>query len=266
MTAYDPLVLRFSKGNFADQNVPDAPHVIPSLVSVSATPTKINLSSSSPDAGGLGTRATLNIRFKDHPHSDRLIDPYRSGRSFDPYTKGSFWSKWFRRNPHRFNMGVRIYEGYAGQNLSQMLSRDYVLTGSTPPNESGDVQLQAKDVLSRLEVRKAQWPPASPGRFVSIDGSGNINVNNAVVADYPGPGYVRINDEIFYFLNSVSTSATSVRLDSVVRAAFGTVAATHAVDDNVQFAAYFAGGSRAFHSMGLPVVHWGRHTPRSSSI
>ena len=42
--------------------------VIPNLLSVSTSPTQIDLS------GGLGFRASVTCRFKDHPHSDIDID------------------------------------------------------------------------------------------------------------------------------------------------------------------------------------------------
>lgn len=235
LTAFNPLRLFFSKGNYADQDVSDAPNVIPSLKSVSTIPTKINLSTSSPDSVGLGTRATLTAAFQDHPYSDRQTDPYRATRGFDPYEKSSFWAKWFRRNPHHYDVPIRIHEGYAGQTLSQMRMREYFITGSTPPDEQGNVSLEAKDVLYRLNARNAQWPPASPGKFVTAQGTGGyMEVENATLQDYPAPSFYRVNDEIIYATWSEMVTATKVRLNAIIRASLGTAQGTHSVDDAVQ--------------------------------
>jgi len=44
------LSLYFSNGEVAEQKIDGAPYVIPSLVSVSTSPTRVNLAGSNPDA------------------------------------------------------------------------------------------------------------------------------------------------------------------------------------------------------------------------
>lgn len=230
------IPLRFSRGNVVDSNIPDAPHVIPSLNSVSTTPTKINLSGTNPDSTGLGNRALVRLSFQDHPHTDRVVDPYVLGRGYDPLERGSFWSKWFVRNRFRYNLPIIIYEGYAGQNLSDMVTRSYLMTSTSGPTENGSVTIEGKDVLTQVEDRKSQYPAASPGELNANIGSGTsqINMVGASVADYPAPGTVRINDEIIRYTGVSAQSGNVTRLTGLTRGSDNTSATSHDREDKVQ--------------------------------
>ena len=228
-----PLSLYFSKGTEAARGL--ATYVIPSLVSVSTAPTVINSASSNPDASGLGTRALCTIVFSDHPHTDRVVDPYQSGRTFDPYTRGSFWSKWTARNKYRQNIVIKVYEGYAGQALGSMTVRTYFMQSIDGPDDAGRVKIQGKDILARIEERKAQAPLASPGvLYTDINNTvTSIEVANAVVGDYSTSGTLIINDEIMtYSIRSTSTNGVTFTISA--RGTDGTTAASHSTDDTVQ--------------------------------
>lgn len=236
----DPLILRFAKGEVAEIGIPDAGYLIPSLVSVSTAPTRINLAGANVDASGLGNRALCTIAFQDHPHTDRIVDPYLSGRTWDPLSpdRGSFWSRWAVRNKHRQNALVKIYEGYDGQNLADMQSRSYFIDSLQGPDSAGRVVIKGKDILARLEERKSQAPLASPGvLFEDIDElATSFVVAGAVASDYPIPegyGAVRIGDEIIYFTSRELTQDGLI-LSGLTRGADGTVAEAHSVDDVVQ--------------------------------
>lgn len=231
------IPLRFSRGNVVDSQIPDVPHVIPNLNSVSTTPTRINLSGSSPDSTGLGNRAQVNLSFQDHPHTDRVVDPYLDGRDYDPLERGSFWTKWFVRNRFRYNLPIIVYEGYAGQNLSEMTNRSYLMTSTTGPTERGAVTIQGKDLLTQVEDRKAQYPRASSGELaVALDAVTTtfMTLNNAVAADYPAPGTVRIDDEVIQFTSVVTVTPTQIQLHGLIRASDNTIAAPHDLEDKVQ--------------------------------
>ena len=94
-----PLSLYFTKGH-APSDLLGLDYVFPSLVSVSTSPTRANLAGANIDAKGIGNRAVCTIRFKDFQHTDRIVDPYVSGRSWNPLDadRGSFWSRWLARN------------------------------------------------------------------------------------------------------------------------------------------------------------------------
>jgi len=228
--------LWFSRGNLGDRDISDAPYIIPSLRSVSTTPTRINLSTANRDAAGLGNRAVCNLSFEDHPHTDARLDPYLVSRSYTPLTQGSFWSKWMVRNKYRYNMLLRVYEGYNGQTLAQMRNRSYILTNASGPGSDGRVTLQGKDVLAKLEERKAQAPEASPGGLYAdlTDSATSFTVAGAALDDYEQPsGTVRINDELMTY-TGVATGVNGVDFTGVTRETDGTTAAAHSTDDIVQ--------------------------------
>lgn len=232
-----PLSLFFSSGKVGAQSVSGASYIIPSLVSVSTSPTKVNLAGASRNAKGLGNRAVCTIRFRDHQHSDRVVDPYVSGRSWDPLSadRGSFWSRWIVRNKYRTNIQVKVYEGYAGQSLSQMSQRLYIMTSITNQNSAGQITMQCKDVLTQLEERQAQVPAASPGvLFTDITSAAtSFEVANAVEADYEASGTIRIGDEVMTY-TARATSANGIEFTGVTRGTDNTTAEDHSLDASVQ--------------------------------
>lgn len=232
-----PLSLFFSSGKVAEQSVSGASYIFPSLVSVSTSPTRVNLAGASRDAKGLGNRALCMIRFKDHQHTDRVVDPYVSGRSWNPLSRerGSFWSRWIVRNKYRTNISVKVYEGYAGQSLSQMTQRLYIMTSISKQNSAGDITMECKDVLTKLEERQAQVPAASAGvLFADISSAAtSFEVANAVEADYEASGTLRIGDEVMTY-TARATSSNGIEFTGVTRGTDNTVADEHSVDASVQ--------------------------------
>lgn len=236
-----PLSLFFSSGAVAERGVSGASYIIPSLVSVSTVPTRINIAGANPDAQGLGNRAMCSIVLADHPHTDRLVDPYLSGRSWDAMTRASFWTKWLVRNKYRQNVEIRVYEGYAGQALAAMKKRTYFLQTIEGPGDSGRITIQGKDILARVEERKAQAPKMSPGKlYAGISNSAtSFEAANATTADYDASGTLRIGSECMTY-SSRSNTANGVTFWGVARGTDGTTAAGHGADDAVQQCLRFA--------------------------
>lgn len=232
-----PLSLFFSHGNVGSHLVDGAPYIIPSLVNVTTSPTRVNLAGASNNAKGLGNRALCSITFKDHQHSDKRVDPYVDGRSWDPLSRerGSFWSRWIVRNKYRTNIQVKVYEGYAGQSLAQMTQRLYIMTSVTKQNSAGQITIECKDVLSRVEERQAQVPPASPGVLFAAIGIGDTSfeVAGAVEADYEASGTLRIGDELMTY-SGRATSTNGVEFTGVQRGTDRTQATSHDFDASVQ--------------------------------
>jgi hypothetical protein len=230
-----PLSLFFSSGKVSERSVSGANYIIPSLVGVSTSPTKINLAGANPDAQGLGNRALCTITFQDHIHTDRVVDPYVDGRGTDPLTLGTFWAKWMARNKYRQNIQIVVYEGYAGQALSAMSQKTYFFESIQGPDDGGRITIQGKDILARLEERKAQAPLASPGvLYVAINAAvTSFEVSGAVEADYPATGTIRIDNEIMTYTGR-STSTNGVTFTGVTRGTDGSTAATHNVSALVQ--------------------------------
>lgn len=229
------LSLFFGKGMVAERGVSGANYIIPSLVSVSTAPTVINLAGSNPDSRGLGNRALCSIVFKDHPHTDRRVDPYVANRSWDPSQRGSFWSKWLTRNLYRTAIRVNVYEGYDGEALASMVKRSYFIESVTGPDSNGNVRIEGKDILAKIEDRKAQAPEASPGELLNDLNTTDTTFTaaGAVLADYPATGTLRINSELMTY-SSRSLGSNGVDFSGVTRATDGTTAAEHSAEDSVQ--------------------------------
>lgn len=231
-----PLSLYFTKGR-PPADLVGLSYVFPALVSVSTSPTKANLAGANSDAKGIGNRAVCRIKFKDFQHTDRIVDPYIDGRSWNPLDadRGSFWSRWLVRNRYRTNMQVKVYEGYVGQTLAQMTTRLYFVTGISNQNSAGDITMECKDVLARIEERQAQVPALSPGvLYTAISASAtSFEVANAVEADYDASGTLRIGDELMTYTGR-ATSTNGIEFTGVTRGTDNTTADSHSEDDGVQ--------------------------------
>lgn len=229
------LTLTFAR-NQEDVSV-DGLYIIPSLVSVSTSPTVLNPGAGGRDSGPLGTRATATLTFQDHPHSDNLVDPYLSDRSYIATDRGTFWSKWLARNPFYNNREVRIYEGYHGQSLSEMRVRTYLIDRIDGPDSRGQVRMRAKDVLKLADNERAVAPDASSGELIVDVAEGvtsDIRITGADAADYPAPGTVRINDELVTYTGVTTISSTEIRLTGITRATDGSEPDDHEAEDRVQ--------------------------------
>jgi hypothetical protein len=161
-----------------------------------------------------------------------LIKRYALGAGYDPWTRGSFWTKWLARNPYFVNYRCRVRIGTADQALAAMTVRSYVLDAIEGPDEAGRVTVTAKDLFSRLEGQKAMAPAASRGAL-SADLTGTPASFTAVPAgignlQYQAAGYVAIGDEIIQFTRSADVFTI------VARGAFGTTQADHKQEDLVQ--------------------------------
>jgi hypothetical protein len=229
------LDLWFSRGRAGEIDVPGVPVVTPSLLSVSAVPTQMNLGGANPDMSGIGTRASVTITFRDHPDGDLLTDPYRAQRLPGAADRGSFWLKWLSRNRYRQNIEVDVYDGFAGQHVDQMIRRRYFLQEIGWPDDAGLVQVVAQDVLTRLLERKAQAPVASPGELLTDIGAGDTSftVTAATISDYPATGTLRIDDELMTY-SGRSAVAAGVLFTGVTRGTDRTAAATHSAEAAVQ--------------------------------
>ena len=137
--------------------------VIPSILSVSTTPTQLNPGGASKDKRALGTRSTVTIQFQDHPYPDYFVDRYRTQRSYIATERGTFWSKWLARNPYYKNTPIRIIDGDYTSGTSN--TRHYIIERIDGPDSTGKVTLMGKDILSIADDDKALAPPPSNGEL-----------------------------------------------------------------------------------------------------
>ena len=211
-------------------------YIIPSLGGPPSTaPSVINPAGASRTSGPIGQRAVCKVKLMDHPHSDLLVDPYRTSRAYNPGDRSTFWRKWLARNPYHEGYLCRVYDGYEGQTLAEMQRRDYIIDKISGPS-NGLVTVTAKDPLKLADNVRAQAPLPSTG-LLSADISASattFTIYDTLNGDYPAPGTVRIGEECMTYTGSSFLSGVTT-LTGVVRGTDGTTADTHDADDSVQW-------------------------------
>src|SRR5690606_6804173 len=113
----------------------------------------------------------------------------------------------------------------------EMSVRHYVVDRVEGP-ANGSWSLVAKDLLSRIELKKAMAPRASQGRLASgitsSDVSATLEPTGIGDLEYPASGRIRFGDEIIAFTRSGDTLTLTQRGD------LNTEAADHDADDVAQ--------------------------------
>jgi hypothetical protein len=202
--------------------------VAASILDISYTPATISLGKN------LGTRATLQVVFKDHPHSDtgEGFDKYLADRDYDPYSQGTFWGKFRARQPFVRGQSLRWITGLLGDDIDDMETRHFIVDSFDGPTPDGKYTIVAKDVLKYADGDRAQAPVLSNG-FLSADI--NASVETAALlpsgignAEYPASGLLCIGgNEVVTFTRSGDSLAIS-------RGQRGTTVSTHKAQDRVQ--------------------------------
>ena len=237
--------LRFTK---PQTSAPRDLYLLPLLVDVDTAPTRINPGGGSRDRGVLGDRASVDIGFKDAPGSGRVVDKYRTERisgtaqtdegGYEPLERGSFWAKWRARNLFFQNRRVRILEGYIGEKLRDMQSREYFIDQLRGPDGDGRTVIRAKDVLKLADDERAQAPEATPGELsaaLTDSETTSFQATGALIADYPDePGLVRIGSEVIVYQTRTQATVDNVQFNTMTRGARGSTAAAHDLEDRVQ--------------------------------
>jgi hypothetical protein len=211
----------------------DPSQAIPALLGVDTAPTVLNVAGGDDDMSPLGIRAVANVSVKDFPFNDVGYDPYLSDRTYDPLTRGSFWTKWLARNPFHVGYIMNIYDGYFGQSLPQMIKREYSIEKIDASRSQ--VRITAKDILRLVTDNAITAPRLSPGALTAdINNSvTTLTVAGAVLADYPASGFIRINNEVIQYTGR-ALSGSNIDFTGLTRGALNTTAAAHRQFDRVQ--------------------------------
>lgn len=229
----DGLVLRFCKPT---QQLPLEWNAIPSLVSATIKPTILNIGGSAAASGALGERGSCSLVFSDHPDGDIKTDPYLSDRSHDPFTTGTFWTKWIARNIYYKNRIIRIRQGYIDQTLEDMKVSYFVIDKVQGPDSSGRVTISGSDILRLIDDDKTRVPAVSRGELISSinDSVTTFDVIGAVLSEYDSPsGTLRIGDEIMTY-TGISEISGVITFSGITRATDGTTASSHDAEEKVQ--------------------------------
>lgn len=213
----------------------------PSLISIDSNPSALN-SSSRREKSALGVRASMTMTAQDHPHTDRYVDPYaeerlsgaaqNDGIGYDPYERSSMWAKWRVRNPYYFGRPISTTMGVAAlPDLSNLVTRNYVIEKVTGPDSTGKFQITGKDPLKLLDDERAQAPKQSLGELAaSIDAvvtSASLAPAGIGDSNYATSGVLAIGKEVVDFTRSGDAL-------TLVRGQYGSTAKDHSSGDTVQ--------------------------------
>lgn len=214
----------------------DEAYILPCLQDLTTLGTSINIAAADDNREPLGRRATLDFSVNDFTHSDIGQDPYFSNRLFDPREQSTFWRKWFRRQKFgKTGARVNVFDGYAGQRLSEYRKRQYVLDRARWSEDR--VSFSCRDELSRTEFSKARVPAVSTGLLsADMDNSQvTFSVLGDVTGDYPASGTVRIDKEIITYTGTSYDGTNDVTTFSgLTRATDGSETDEHDADELVQ--------------------------------
>lgn len=223
-------VLRFAKAaDYRPQNI----EAIASITDVTLTPARIR------PGEDLGSRATLRVSFRDHPHSDTGpgLDPYHAERPYDPYRQGTFWSRFRARQPYLRGEEIVLRQGFVGQALEQMEASLYIVESFDGPTIDGIYTIVAHDPLKMLDGDRAQCPKVNRGRLAA-DLAADATTFSIIPADlgddeYEAAGWLNLGGKEMVSFTRTGDAFT------IVRAQMGTTAVAHKAGDRVQQAARF---------------------------
>lgn len=165
---------------------------IPSIKAVAYSPATISLGEN------LGQRATLEVTFEDHRHSDtgQGGDKYLADRAYDPFKQGTYWGKFRARHPYVRGNAMRLIRGFVGDALADMETHHFIVESFDGPGADGSYKLIAKDVLKLADSDRAQAPRLSNGYLVAdiTDAASTLTLTPSGIGDleYNASGYVAI--------------------------------------------------------------------------
>lgn len=202
--------------------------------SVNVAPTKIT-----PEKG-LGARANCSIVFNDALDNDTDIDPYVITREYNPLKQGTFWGRFFARNPYYYAREVRVKFGFleADGGINAVETFTYLIDNFSFSNTTRQATLLGKDFLSLSDALNAKHPIPSKGKLASdISGTATtISLSSGYGAQYEDSGRVYIGSEIIEY-----TSKSGDTLTGLTRGAQGTISNSHRAGDTVQQVMFFDG-------------------------
>jgi hypothetical protein len=222
-TNYDKgtLTLRFARNQ---NGIPKGQGVLPFLKSISTRSAEISLGSPDENLGSLGKRAKITVNLTDATDSDWLTDPYQQERisgaaqsdgiGYNPADYGTFFRKLRTRWQYFQGRKARVRNGYVGDDISSMESREYVITGWVD-DINGNVTFTLKDKIDLTDDRKALYPATSEGSIaVDIDDTSLAEFDltpAGVGASYEAEGYATIGKEAVRYTISGDTVTLTER-------------------------------------------------------
>ena len=246
------LTIRFAENKGGEYWPFDDVQTFPILESADSRSAIIN------PAVDMGRRAQCTIRLSNALSSMPGIDKNLIARS-DPFNTGTFLGKFKAIFPYIFGAEVRVYRGYAGQDLS-LNPEYYTIDNFRGPDNAGGMTFDCVDFLKLTNGDSSQFPIPTEGTLVAdIDEvATSFTVEPAGIGDlqYPASGRIAVGKEGMEF-----TRAGDVF--TVVRGGVNGLGdvSSHDEGDSVQFIGEYVSQSSADIIYDLIV----NYTPLSAS-
>lgn len=229
----------------------------PTLKSVSAYSSTVNIVGFKQGLGSLGRRGTVTVTLDDFPHHGRGVDKYASERvsgaaqfdgvGYDPFQRSLFWIKLKQRNPNYASRPIRVVntyiylldDGTPVWDNTRVETRNFVLTDIKYNYDTKVVTVEGKDVLTLAEKENAVAPSPSSGELAEdiTAGASSLELSPSGIGDseYPSSGYAVVGSEVVKYTRVGDTVTLTER------GAEGTTAASHSAEDTFQQAIKFSG-------------------------
>ena len=207
-------------------NLPKDAGVFPCLLSVSESVGEVNIAGTNPDVKGLGKRERITFECQDFPYGDQYTDKYASERvsgaaqssgvGYNPYERGTFFGKLRARWPYYAGRACRVNEAYFDDGvLTEVVTRNYILTDMDIDIQSDRVRFEAKDILDLADDKNAVCPIANNGELSAGIGTGleSFTLSPAGIGndEYNTSGRVIIGSEIMSFTRSGDVMTITAR-------------------------------------------------------
>jgi hypothetical protein len=216
--------------------------IFPALVSVSAVTSTVNIAGADDALSAFGRRASVSIELADFAYHDRATDPYQAERisgaaqideaGYDPATRGTFFAKLRARWPHYAGRALRVVQAeIEGGALVGSITRNYIITGFSPPDDRGRVTIEATDILDLAGNDRALCPkPAEGYLLAAIDTAATALTltPSGIGAKYATSGRAVVGSEIVSFTRSGDVVTLTAR------ALAGSALASHAAGETFQ--------------------------------
>jgi len=156
---------QFAFGDFAVTNQIRTNCIPVDGLSVSTSKAQVNAAGVLEGKSPFGVQATCRVSMRDFPWDDHVGDFYTADRGALP--DRTFWSVWAARNRFFGGMELVVYDGYAGQELSEFRQRLYAVDKIDGPDGSGGVTISGVSPLVQAEGKRSLFPDAMDVRLVS---------------------------------------------------------------------------------------------------
>ncbi len=217
----------------------------PTLESVNAFTSSVNIAGADPRMGAFGRRGTISVKLKDFVDNDSEVDKYYlerisgaaqfNGVGYNPKDFGTYWTRRKAQWPHFAGRPLRQVDAYIEDGVLTVEStRHFIITEIDGPDDNGNVTIEGKDVLALADDKKALAPLPSRGKIDKAllnTGVDTFNLTPAGIgAEYPSSGFATIGSEIVSYTRSVDV------ITLTGRALRGSTGAAHSIGDTFQVA------------------------------